>query len=69
MQPTLHATSVDMMQDLLQQFQAVFMKPRGLLLPHTRCHQICLQAITEPVAVCPYRYTHVQKARAWTTMR
>jgi hypothetical protein len=51
-----------MMQDLLQKFQRVFMEPQGLPPAHNRCHQICLHAGTEPVAVRPYRYTHAQKS-------
>jgi hypothetical protein len=62
LQPVLHGTSIDMMKDLLQQFETVFMEPQGLPPPHNRCHQIRLQAGTESMDVRPYRYTHVQKA-------
>jgi hypothetical protein len=56
-QSALLATSSDLMEELLLQFQQVFVEPTRLSLAQGRVHWIRLQPGTPSVAVRPYRYT------------
>ena len=60
----LHAVQPDdptLLQNLLQEFDDLFVEPKGL--PSARCcdHRIHLLLNTAPVAVRPYRYPQLQK--------
>ena len=51
----------DMLAVLLEEFQPLFLEPRGLPPRHCHAHHIHLKPGLEAVAVRPYRYAHTQK--------
>jgi hypothetical protein len=61
--PSSHllATSADLMDYLLAQFEVAFAAPIGLPPVCDHCHRIRLLSSIEPVAIKPYRYGHHQK--------
>jgi hypothetical protein len=57
----LHHDGPALLQRLLGSFDDVFAAPVGLPPPRECDHRIHLKPNTEPVAVRPYRYPHLQK--------
>jgi hypothetical protein len=53
--------TIDLLEDLLLQFEPLFETPTGLPPERERSHHIRLLLGTTPVAVQPYRYAHFQK--------
>jgi hypothetical protein len=60
--PHVLATSTDLMDDLLAQFEHVFTTPVRLTMVRNHCHRIRLLPGMESVAIKPYWYAHHQKA-------
>jgi hypothetical protein len=58
---SLLATSGDIMEELLGEFDPLFAAPTNLPPPWAREHRIQLILGTTPVAGLPYRYAHAQK--------
>jgi hypothetical protein len=59
--PSLHTVMSDLLEELLAHFIGVFTEPTGLPPQWEHNHKIHLLPGSAPVAVHPYRYTHVQK--------
>jgi hypothetical protein len=54
----LAATTLDVMEELLLQYQDHFVMLIGVSLEHVRNHQIRLLLGTVVVVIRPYRYAH-----------
>jgi hypothetical protein len=57
--PSLHTVTGDLPEELLAHFAEVFTEPTGLPPQREHNHRIHLLPGSAPVAVHPYRYTHV----------